>query len=98
LTRLVNELSSAENGAVVFASSTGRQESLESDEWKNGAFTKAIVEGLNGKADLLQNGKITVNELETYLAERVKELTEGQQTPTVAKPQTVPDFPIAVKR
>ena len=98
LTRLVNELSSAENGAVVFASSTGRQESLESDEWKNGAFTKAIVEGLNGKADLLQNGKITVNELETYLAERVKELTEGQQTPTVAKPQTIPDFPIAVKR
>jgi WD40 repeat protein len=98
LTRLVNELSSAENGAVVFASSTGKQESLESDEWKNGAFTKAIVEGLNGKADLMQNGKITVNELETYLAERVKELTEGQQTPTVAKPQTVPDFPIAIKR
>jgi len=98
LTLLVNELSSAENGAVVFASSTGKQESLESDEWKNGAFTKAIVEGLNGKADLMQNGKITINGLETYLAERVKELTEGQQTPTVAKPQTVPDFPIAVKR
>ena len=97
LTRLVNELSSAENGAVVFASSTGRQVSVESEEWRNGAFTKALVEGLQGRADLLQNGKITVSSLETWVAERVKELSGGTQTPTVAKPQTVPDFPIAVR-
>lgn len=98
INRLVNELSSAENGAIVFASSTGRQESVESDEWQNGAFTKAIVEGLGGQADLLKNGKITVATLESWVAERVKELSGGIQTPTVAKPQTVPDFPIAVKR
>lgn len=98
VTRLVNELSSAENGAVVFASSTGRQVSLESDEWQNGAFTKALVEGLDGRADLLKNGKITVSALETWVAERVKELSRGQQTPTVAKPQTIPDFPFAVRR
>ena len=96
ITRLVNELSSAENGAVVFASSTGRQLSVESEEWKNGAFTKAIVEGMNGKADLLRHGKVTVSGLEAWVAERVKELSEGTQTPTVAKPQTVPDFPIGV--
>jgi hypothetical protein len=98
VTRLVNELSGAENGAIVFTSSTGRQLSLELVTQNNGAFTKAIVEGLDGKADLLRNGKITVSSLETFVAERVKELTDGQQTPTVAKPQTVPDFPIAVKR
>jgi WD40 repeat protein len=98
VTRLVNELSGAENGAVVFTSSTGRQLSLELAKEGNGAFTKAIVEGLNGKADLRNNGRITVSSLEFFLAERVKELTDGQQTPTVAKPQTVPDFPIAVKR
>ncbi len=98
ITGLVNELSSAENGAVVFASSTGRQNSSESEEWQNGAFTKAIVEGLDGKADLLGNGKITISSLETWMAERVKELTEGVQTPTVAKPQTIPDFPIGLKR
>ena len=56
------------------------------------------VEGLDGKADLLKNGKITVSSLETWVAERVKELSEGTQTPTVAKPQTVPDFPIGLKR
>ncbi|MEA3207971.1 MAG: hypothetical protein QOE70_1028 [Chthoniobacter sp.] len=98
VTRLVNELSGAENGAIVFASSTGRQLSLELSQEKNGAFTKAIVEGLDGQADLRGTGRITVTSLEYFVAERVKELTEGQQTPTVAKPQTVPDFPIAVKR
>jgi hypothetical protein len=30
--------------------------------------------------------------------ERVKELTAGRQMPTTAKPNTIQDFPIAVKR
>ena len=98
LNAVVNELTSAENGTVVFASSTGRQYSLEHENWNNGAFTKALVEGLNGKADLMGNGKITINMLDAYLSERVKELTNGQQTPTTTKPQTVPDFPIALKK
>lgn len=96
VTRLINELASAENGAVVFASSTGRQYSLENDEWQNGAFTKALIEGLSGKADDKGRGKITVSMLEFWLSERVKELTGGKQTPTTTKPQTVPDFPLAI--
>lgn len=95
---IVNDLSSAENGAVVFASSTGRQYSLEKDEWKNGAFTKALVEGISGKADYTKKGSITVNMLDLYLSERVKELTEGKQTPATAKPASVPDFPLAVRQ
>ncbi|MBP9531549.1 MAG: caspase family protein [Syntrophaceae bacterium] len=95
---VVNELASAENGAVVFASSTGRQYSLEDKAWGNGAFTKALVEGIGGRADYSGKGKITINMLDLYLSERVKELTGGKQTPTTTKPQTIPDFPIAVKR
>ena len=98
ITGVVNELASAENGAVVFAASTGRQFSLEKSEWGNGAFTKALVEGINGRADYTGAGKITINMLDLYLSERVKELTGGQQTPTTTKPHTVPDFPVAVKR
>ena len=30
---------------------TGRQFLLESSEWNNGAFSKALVEGINGKAN-----------------------------------------------
>jgi uncharacterized caspase-like protein len=98
LTGVINELTSAENGAVVFASSTGNQYSLEDPSWGNGAFTKALVEGLGGKADYTGKGKISINMLDLYLSERVKDLTKGKQTPTTTKPQTVPDFPIAVRK
>lgn len=98
ITAVVNELASAENGAVVFASSTGKQYSLEDKTWGNGAFTKALVEGMSGKADYHGKGKITINMLDLYLSERVKELTRGKQTPTTTKPQTIPDFPVAVNR
>jgi len=93
---LVNELTSAENGAVVFASSTGRQFALEDPKWGNGAFTKALLEGLQGQADFGKDGIITVNRLDLYLSERVKALTDGRQTPTTTKPRTIQDFPIAV--
>ncbi len=82
----------------VFAYSTGNQYSAEDPAWGNGAFTKAVLEGINGKADFTGKGRITINMLDLYISERVKELTKGKQTPTTTKPQTVPDFPIAVIR
>jgi len=98
LNGIINELSSAESGAVVFAASTGNQYSLEDAKWNNGAFTKALVEGFTGRADYSGKGRITINMLDLYISERVKELTGGKQTPTTAKPNTIQDFPIAVKR
>jgi WD40 repeat protein len=95
---VINELASAENGAVVFSSATGRQYALENAEWGNGAFTKGLVEGIRGKADFTSTGRITVNMLDLYVSERVKELTKGQQTPTTVKPPNVPDFPVALVR
>jgi WD40 repeat protein len=98
LDSVISELASAENGAVVFSSATGRQYALENVEWGNGAFTKGVVEGLRGKADYRSSGRITVNMLDLYVSERVKELTRGQQTPTTVKPPNVPDFPVALVR
>ena len=92
----VSELTGADNGPVVFTSSTGRQFSLESPEWNNGAFTRALVEGLNGSADLIGRNMITVRSLDVYIADRVKELTQGRQAPTTIIPRSIPDFPIAI--
>jgi hypothetical protein len=78
-------------------SSTGKQYSLEDKKWGNGAFTKAVVEGLEGKADFMKSGKITIDSLSFYVSERVKELTGGKQTPVGSKPNTIADFPIGVK-
>lgn len=98
ITQVVNELSSAENGVVMFASSTGRQLSIENGTWKNGAFTKALIEGLSGNADYVKDGKLTISELDLWLSERVKFLTDKRQAPVMRKPDTIPDFPIALVR
>lgn len=98
LSAFITELARAENGVVVFAASTGRQSSQESVAWNNGAFTKALLEGLSGRADVHKTGRVTINMLDLYISERVKQLTSGTQTPTTAKPETIPDFPIAVVR
>jgi WD40 repeat protein len=95
---LINELASPENGAVVFAASTGTQSSIEDPRWSNGAFTKALVEGLNGKADYSSSGRITVTGLELYIENRVPELTQDQQTPMTQKPSMVTNYTIALKQ
>ena len=96
ITRIVNELIDGENGAVVFSSSTGSQYSLEDEEWGHGAFTKALVEGLEGAANVNAKGEITCKSLDLYITRKVKELTGGSQTPTTNYPPDVSDFPISI--
>ena len=91
----MNDFAQAEGGVVAYAASTGREFSFERDEWGHGAFTKALIEGLGGKADLLHKGTVTTATLDAFLEDRVKELTGGQQHPVMTRPKTVPDFPIA---
>ncbi|MCL4189278.1 MAG: caspase family protein [Rhodobacteraceae bacterium] len=86
----------AATGAVVFSSATGSQYSLESPEWGNGAFTLALREGLDGRADVNGDGAVSVNEMNLYLSDRVKELTANRQTPVLRKRDEVADFPLAV--
>lgn len=94
----MNELIAAENGVIVFAASTGTQVSLESPQWNNGAFTLALVEGLKGQADGKDTGRVTVNMMDLYLSERVRQLTQGSQTPTSVRPSIMRDFPMAVTK
>jgi uncharacterized caspase-like protein len=96
ITRIVNELSGAENGAIVFSSSTGKEASVEKKEWGHGAFTLALLEGLSGKADYRLTGRVTAKMLDLYLTERVKALTGGEQHPTTQIPPNVPDIPLTI--
>jgi WD40 repeat protein len=85
-----------EKAVVVLAGSAGRQSAQEADEWNNGAFTKAILEGLNGKADYARTGRITPPLLHTYVSTRVKSMTENQQTPKMVG--AIFDDPIVLLR
>ena len=91
----ISDFSQTEGGVVAYAASTGREFSFEREDWGHGAFTKALIEGFSGKADLLHKGTITTGLLDVFLENRVKELTDGRQHPVMTRPKTVPDFPIA---
>lgn len=94
-TEAIRELASEEYGVVVMAASTGKELSMERKEWGHGAFTKAIIEGLEtGAADYSRDGIIYLHELDAYISERVKTLTNGKQHPTTQKPVTISRFPI----
>ena len=81
------------SGAVVISAAAGNSYALESATWNNGVFTYSILEGLqNRKADLDQNGTITVTELKDYVTESVFVLTDGQQKPTSRKENLEFDF------
>ena len=68
---------------MVFSSSKGMELSLEMGSLKHGAFSYAVLNGLNGAADLIRDRRITISELQTYVANRVKVLTNDRQHPHI---------------
>ena len=80
-------------GAAVISSASGNEFALEGEQWHNGVFTYAVLDGLkNGKADRNGDGVVTVSELEGYVIDAVRELTHGRQNPTVRRENLDFDF------
>lgn len=97
---LINLLTSTVRGAgaITFTSSTGKEFSLEDPSWGNGAFTKALIEGLNGAASVDEEKEITYTSLSLYISRRVKKITGDKQHPTLVPTPNTPDFPIALAK
>lgn len=77
-------------GIITVASCLPHELSYEDEAWSNGAFTKSLVEALLGKGDLNQNGILTISEMETYISQRVEELTQRRQSSCLFKTNSVP--------
>jgi uncharacterized caspase-like protein len=92
---LVNEFKSAGHGLITFASSLSGQLSAELDKLQNGVFTKGLLEGVAGAADVNGDRVIDTVELDLYLTRRVKQLSGGYQDAIMNKPSAMPHFPIA---
>ena len=92
-TRVLKELDSDYVGLVTFAASTGREVSEERREWGHGAFTKALLEGFEGRADGNGDGVIETLELGSWVVGRVKELTGGRQHALYQPSAGMPSFP-----
>lgn len=92
---LVRDLTTDDYGVVVLASSLGSEYSMESPTTKAGFYTLGLTEGMSGRADFNRDGVIHLNELEKYSTQRVQQLSQGGQNPTVGRPPSVKPFPIA---
>jgi WD40 repeat protein len=69
----------AQAGVIVLASSSAAEASWESPEWEHGAFTRALLEALSGKA----GKQLPPGTLADYVGGRVRELTSNRQSPHI---------------
>lgn len=83
-----------ERGVIVFASATAKELAQEKAEWGNGAFTKALIEGLKGEAEDPRDKMIYPTGLKRYVTSRVRQLTNNEQRPYVSDHGI--DDPIAI--
>ncbi len=79
-------------GAHVLAASESLNVALESNEFGSGTFTRALLDGLSGKADANGDGDINVSELRDYLTNQVPKLSHGLQKPSVRAENVDLDF------
>jgi WD40 repeat protein/uncharacterized caspase-like protein len=70
------------SGATILGSSSGTEYALESSKWKNGVFTFALQEGLQGRRASRNFGPVDIASLMSYVTLRVENLTSGQQHPS----------------
>jgi hypothetical protein len=77
----IEDLLNKEAGITVMTSSSGNEFSYENPRWGHGAFTKAILEGLDGAADYNRDQLVNLFELNLFVTQRVKDLTGGRQHP-----------------
>jgi Caspase domain/Domain of Unknown Function (DUF1080) len=88
LRKMVND-----EGLVVMCGAAKGTEAAE--ENGHGFFTRAIIEGLSGKADVVKKGRVDLIDLQAYVINRVGELSADEQQPTISIPSTIRSFPLS---
>jgi len=95
------------SGSIVISSAGGAEYAMESDEWKNGLFTYAFLNGFElkkdmygkdiAKADYNGDGRVEVSEIRKYVNKEVANLSGGKQLPSSREENISQDYPIYQK-
>lgn len=88
--RLMKQAS--DDAIVAFSATNTQQDALEMHDLGHGAFTSAVVKGLNGAADIALEREVRVFDLGTYVEREVRKLTRGLQTPDFYKKPGAENF------
>jgi WD40 repeat protein len=78
--RLIKD--AADANIVVLAATDSATEAQERSDLGHGVFTYALDKGLNGAADLLKRGAVSILALSQFVSDEVKRLTNDEQEPT----------------
>jgi tetratricopeptide (TPR) repeat protein len=78
--RLIKD--AADANIVVLAATDSATEAQERSELGHGVFTYALDKGLNGAADFLKHGAVSILALSQFVSDEVKRLTNDEQEPT----------------
>jgi len=74
----IKQVSQKQNISLTFTSSSQNQLSYEDETWDNGAFTKALLDGMQrGKADENGDKIVTVKELSDYVTTSVRDMVRS---------------------
>jgi len=91
--RLMKDAS--DDAIVAFSATNTQQDALEMPGLGHGAFTSAVIKGLNGAADIAQEQEVRVFDLGAYVEREVRKLTKGLQTPDFYKKPGAENFALA---
>ena len=87
---------STERGINIIAGAAGAEYAQESSEWNNGVFTCSIIQALrDAGSDLNGDKKVTVDEIQQIVSQKVSELTAGAQKPNLVASEGSGSFAIA---
>lgn len=86
------------SGSTILSSSAGTEYAFEGGQQKNGLFTYAVLEALDGAkgADADRDGTVTVDELCERVKKRVAELSDAKQTPNTRRVNMEANFPLSL--
>lgn len=91
---------SEDKGVAVMCSSTGNEISVEDRTHQHGRFTLALLEAIRGEGskDLpirKVDGAVYFKQIDSYVTDRVKTLSGGEQHPVTGFPRQFRDFPLS---
>ena len=85
INRYLKEISQSKNGIALLTSAEANETSFEDRKWGggHGVFTYYLLRGMNGAADINQNGSVNLGELFEYVRENVQRDTDHRQHPLI---------------
>lgn len=95
LEQLQSEAESSAQRVVLFAAAAKGEVARESQDYRNGALTRATLEALRGAADYQGRGEVTLSALGHYIHQRVPALTRGRQSPMIWSPTAMTDLVVS---